>query len=60
LPLFTGAPSETFRKVPDRVQIDNTLHRQNRIQNMLLNPGPRGLAGQQGFTNDRVEHLVMR
>src|SRR6267142_279908 len=33
LPLFTGAASETFRKVPDRVQIDTTLNRQNCIQN---------------------------
>src|SRR5712671_22277 len=33
LPLFTGASSETFRKVPDRVQIDTTLNRQNRVQN---------------------------
>jgi pilus assembly protein Flp/PilA len=33
LPLFTSASSETFRKVPDRVQIDTTLNRQNRIQN---------------------------
>src|ERR1700758_5260431 len=33
LPLFTGASSETFRKVPDRVQIDTTLNRQNCIRN---------------------------
>src|SRR6266478_2999260 len=33
LPLFTGTSSETFRKVPDRVQIDTTLNRQNRVQN---------------------------
>src|ERR1700747_399439 len=33
LPLFTSASSETFRKVPDRVQLDTTLNRQNRIQN---------------------------
>src|SRR4051812_44320634 len=33
LPLFTGDSSETFRKVPDRVQIDTTLNRQNPIQN---------------------------
>src|SRR5271167_221474 len=33
LPLFTGASSETFRKVPDRVQIDTTLNRQNCAQN---------------------------
>src|SRR6202035_4677758 len=33
LPLFTGTSSETFRKVPDRVQIDTTLIRQNRVQN---------------------------
>src|SRR3984893_1276223 len=33
LPLFTGTSSETFRKVPDRVQIDATLIRQNRVQN---------------------------
>jgi hypothetical protein len=33
LPLFTGTSSETFRKVPDRVQIDTTLVRQNRTQN---------------------------
>src|SRR5712672_3152195 len=33
LPLFTGTSSETFRKVPDRVQIDTTLNRQNRLQN---------------------------
>src|SRR6201987_624373 len=32
LPLFTGASSETFRKVPDRVQIDTTLNRQNCVQ----------------------------
>src|ERR1700750_2299367 len=32
LPLFTGTSSETFRKVPDRVQIDTTLIRQNRVQ----------------------------
>src|ERR1700680_2733949 len=32
-PLFTGTSSETFRKVPDRVQIDTTLNRQNRVQN---------------------------
>jgi hypothetical protein len=29
--LFTGASSETFRKVPDRVQIDITPNRQNCI-----------------------------
>ena len=29
LPLFTGASSETLRKVPDPVQIDTTLNRQN-------------------------------
>jgi hypothetical protein len=33
LPLFTGTSSETLRKVPDRIQIDTTLIRQNRIQN---------------------------
>src|SRR5216684_3599396 len=33
LPPFTGASSETFRKVPDPVQIDTTLNRQNCIQN---------------------------
>jgi aspartate ammonia-lyase len=33
LPLFTGASSETCRKVPDRVQIDTKLNRQNCIQN---------------------------
>src|SRR6516225_2111172 len=33
LPLFTGTSSETFRKVPDRIQIDTTLVRQNRVQN---------------------------
>src|SRR3954452_11130849 len=33
LPLFTGTSSETLRKVPDRVQIDTTLSRQNRVQN---------------------------
>jgi hypothetical protein len=33
LPLFTGTSSETLRKVPDRVQIDTTLNRQNRVQN---------------------------
>src|SRR6267378_2206945 len=33
LPLFTGTSSETFRKVLDRVQIDTTLNRQNRVQN---------------------------
>src|SRR5258707_10016112 len=33
LPLFTGTSSETFRKVPDRVQINTTLNRQNRVQN---------------------------
>src|SRR5229473_6119821 len=33
LPQFTGASSETFRKVPDPVQIDTTLNRQNCIQN---------------------------
>src|SRR6267154_1352852 len=33
LPRFTGTSSETFRKVPDRVQIDTTLNRQNRVQN---------------------------
>src|SRR5467141_2356608 len=33
LPLFTGTSSETFRKVPDRVQIDTTLVRQNRVRN---------------------------
>jgi hypothetical protein len=33
LPLFTGTSSETLRKVPDRIQIDTTLNRQNRIQN---------------------------
>jgi hypothetical protein len=31
--LFIGASSETLRKVPDRVQIDTTLNRQNCIQN---------------------------
>jgi hypothetical protein len=31
LPLFTGASSETLRKVPDRVQIDTTLNRQNYV-----------------------------
>src|SRR5260221_14153189 len=33
LPLFTGTSSETLRKVPDRIQIDTTLNRQNRLQN---------------------------
>src|SRR5215467_698633 len=33
LPLFPGTSSETFRKVPDRVQIDTTLVLQNRVQN---------------------------
>src|ERR1700747_1730811 len=33
LPLFTSASSEIFRKVPDRVQIDTTLNRQNPVQN---------------------------
>src|SRR5580700_5898259 len=33
LPLFTGTSSETCRKVPDRVQIDTTLNRQNPVQN---------------------------
>jgi hypothetical protein len=33
LPLFTGASSETLRKVLDPVQIDTTLNRQNCIQN---------------------------
>jgi hypothetical protein len=33
LPPFTGTSPETFRKVPDRVQIDTTLVRQNRAQN---------------------------
>jgi hypothetical protein len=33
LPLFTGTSSETLRKVPDRIQIDTTSNRQNRIQN---------------------------
>jgi hypothetical protein len=33
LPLFTGTSPETFRKVPDRIQIDTTLVRQNRTQN---------------------------
>ena len=33
---FTGTSSETFRKVPDRVQIDTTLVRQNRVQNHAL------------------------
>jgi UDP-N-acetyl-D-mannosaminuronate dehydrogenase len=33
LPLFIGASSETLRKVPDPVQIDTTLNRQNCIQN---------------------------
>src|SRR5690348_17463349 len=37
LPLFTGTSSETFRKVPDRVQIDTTPNRQNGIQNHALN-----------------------
>src|ERR1700686_2102659 len=36
LPRFTGTSSETFRKVPDRVQIDTTLVRQNRVQNHAL------------------------
>src|SRR5216684_894550 len=36
LPLFTGTSSETFRKVPDRVQIDTTLNRQNCIQNHAI------------------------
>src|ERR1700757_1427053 len=36
LPLFTGTSSETFRKVPDRVQIDTTLVRQNRAQNHAI------------------------
>jgi hypothetical protein len=31
LPLFTGASSETLRKVPDRVQIDTTLKPQNYV-----------------------------
>jgi len=31
--MFTGTSSETFRKVPDRVQIDTTLLRQNRARN---------------------------
>src|SRR5215475_9910359 len=33
LPLFTGTSSDTFRKVPDRVQFDTTLVLQNRVQN---------------------------
>ena len=36
LPLFTGTSSETFRKVPDPVQIDTALNRQNCIQNHVV------------------------
>src|ERR1700730_10324408 len=36
LPLFTGTSSETFRKVPDRGQIDTTLLCQNRVQNHAI------------------------
>src|SRR6478735_7064090 len=36
LPMFTDTSSETFRKVPDRVQIDTTLNRQNRVQNHVF------------------------
>jgi hypothetical protein len=43
LPLFTGTSSETFRKVPDRVQIDTTLNRQNRIQNHAVKGSRPGL-----------------
>jgi hypothetical protein len=47
LPLFTGASSETCRKVPDRVQIDTKLNRQNCIQIMTLKTGAPDLTGQQ-------------
>jgi hypothetical protein len=47
LPLFTGTSSETFRKVPDRVQIDTTLNRQNRVQITPLLADTVRLTGQQ-------------
>jgi hypothetical protein len=47
LPLFTSASSEIFRKVPDRVQIDTTLNRQNPFKIMPLRAGAPGLTGQQ-------------
>jgi hypothetical protein len=43
LPLFTGASSEIFRKVPDRVQIDTTLNRQNPVQNHAVTGRRSGL-----------------
>jgi hypothetical protein len=43
LPLFTSASSEIFRKVPDRVQIDTTLNRQNPVQNHAVTGKRSGL-----------------
>src|SRR5580693_4694471 len=43
LPLFTGASSETLRKVPDPVPIDTTLNRQNCIQNHAVTGRRSGL-----------------
>jgi hypothetical protein len=43
LPLFTSASSEIFRKVPDRVQIDTTLNRQNPVQNHAVTGRRSGL-----------------
>jgi hypothetical protein len=43
LPLFTSASSEIFRKVPDRVQIDATLNRQNPVQNHVVTGRRSGL-----------------
>src|SRR5580693_7924961 len=43
LPLFTSASSEIFRKVPDRVQIDTTLNRQNPVQNHVVTGRQSGL-----------------
>ena len=42
LPLFTSASSKIFRKVPDRVQIDTTLNRQNPFKIMPLRAGAPG------------------
>src|SRR5580693_6135081 len=49
LPLFTSASSKIFRKVPDRVQIDTTLNRQNPFKIIPLRAGAPGLTGQQWF-----------
>src|ERR1700737_4145990 len=47
LPLFTGASSETFRKVPDRVQTDTRQIAKTAFKNMPLKAGASDLTGRQ-------------